>query len=282
MSGDAAEAAARNLSVKEIARSGTIRSIPRPIAAEVPLSIEYGGIAYAVMMVTPSDLEDFVIGFSLSERLIASPDDILSLEIGQIELGWVARANLRAGLMERIVERARMRVSEGSCGLCGLENLEQVMRPLPILATRPKADVPAIFAALDALSAHQPLTRATGSAHAAAFCDPEGAILIVREDIGRHNALDKLIGALAREKYNAASGFILLTARCSYELVEKTVIAGCPMLVTISAPSTLAIDRARAHGLTLVSLARADSMLVVSDPHGLFSGNQPSSDSAAT
>jgi FdhD protein len=175
--------------------------------------------------------------------------------------------------MDRIVERARMRVSEGSCGLCGLENLEQVMRPLPALAARAQANAAAIFAALDALSAHQPLTRATGSAHAAAFCNSSGDILATREDIGRHNALDKLIGALARGQHNTASGFILLTARCSYELVEKTVIAGCPMLVTISAPSTLAIDRASAHGLTVISLARADSMLVVTDPHELFSGD---------
>jgi len=273
MSRDLAKDAARNLSVKQITRNGAARLIDRPIAAEAPLSIEYGGIAYAVMMVTPADLEDFVVGFSLSEQLITSPEDILSLEIVQIELGWVARASLRAVLMDRIVERARMRVSEGSCGLCGLENLEQVMRPLPTLTAPPKADAAAIFAALDALSAHQPLTRATGSAHAAAFCNPEGAILTAREDIGRHNALDKLIGALARQQHNAASGFILLTARCSYELVEKTVIAGCPMLVTISAPSSLAIDRADAHGLTLVSLARADSMLVVTDPHGMFSGD---------
>lgn len=273
MSRDLSGDAARNLPVKQIARSGAGRSIERPIAAEAPLSIEYGGIAYAVMMVTPADLDDFVIGFSLSERLIASPADILSLEIAQIELGWVARANLRADLMDRIIERARMRVSEGSCGLCGLENLEQVMRPLPALDARPQSDATAIFAALDALSAHQPLTRATGSAHAAAFCDSSGEILAAREDIGRHNALDKLIGALARAQHNAASGFILLTARCSYELVEKAVIAGCPMLVTISAPSTLAIDRADAHGLTLVSLARADSMLAVTDPHELFASD---------
>lgn len=262
--------ASRVLGLTRISRDGSTQSIDRPIAAEVPLSIEYGGIAYAVMMVSPANLEDFVTGFSLSEGLIERPADIEALDIAEIERGWVARIALRAPLMERIYERARARVSEGSCGLCGLENLEQVMRPLPVITARPKGNAAAIFAALDRLSNHQPLTRATGAAHAAAFCAPDGAILAVREDIGRHNALDKLVGALVRTDTNTASGFLLLTARCSYELVEKAILAGCPMLVTISAPSTLAIARAVAHGLTLVALARPDAMLVANDPHGLF------------
>tara|TARA_R110000782_G_scaffold78276_6_gene155290 strand:+ start:49693 stop:50508 length:816 start_codon:yes stop_codon:yes gene_type:complete len=263
--------AQRSYSLIRLDADGEAERINRCIAAEAPLSIEYGGIAYAVMMVTPADIEDFVTGFSLSEALIAAPSDIKAMEIAAIEKGWVARVMLAPHLMERIAERARNRVSEGSCGLCGLENLDQVMRPLPMLTTRPAGDAAAIFAALNALSMRQPLTQATGAAHAAAFCDAHGAILAVREDIGRHNALDKLIGALAREEVDPASGFILLTARCSYELVEKTVLARCPMLVTISAPSTLAIERATAHGLTLVALARADAVLVASDPHGLFS-----------
>ena len=128
----------------------------------------------------------------------------------------------------------------------------------------------AIAAALAALESHQPLGRATGAAHAAAFCTPEGAIRLVREDVGRHNALDKLVGAMMRAGINARQGFILLSARCSYELVDKTVRAGCPMLVTISAPTSLAADRAEAAGLTLVSLARRDSALVLCDPQGLI------------
>lgn len=266
--------AARILSLTRLSRDGSKQPIDRPVADEVPLSIEYGGIAYAVMMVSPADLEDFVIGFSLSERLIECPADIEALEITEIGLGWVARAALRSDLMERIYERARTRVSEGSCGLCGLENLEQVMRPLPVITTRPRTDAAAIFAALDRLSDHQPLTRATGAAHAAAFCTPDGSIRLVREDIGRHNALDKLVGALARMSIDAADGFLLLTARCSYELVEKAILAGCPMLVTISAPSTLAVGRAAAHGLTLIALARPDAMLVTNDPHGLFTAGE--------
>ncbi len=262
--------AARILGLTRLSRDGNAQTVNRPIAAEVPLSIEYGGIAYAVMMVSPADLEDFVVGFSLSERLIECLADIELLEIAEIGLGWVARATLRSDLMERIYERARTRVSEGSCGLCGLENLEQVMRPLPVITARPRGDAAAIFAALDRLSEHQPLTRATGAAHAAAFCTPDGAITLACEDIGRHNALDKLTGAMMRTGVNPADGFLLLTARCSYELVEKAILAGCPMLVTISAPSTLAVARAADHGLTLVALARPDAVLVTNDPHGLF------------
>jgi len=260
-------------SLVQVMRDGSAQAIARAIAEEVPLSIEYGGIAYAVMMVTPADLEDYVLGFSLSEQLITTPADIIALEITALGKAWIARVTLRDALMHGIFERARMRVSEGSCGLCGLENLEQVMRPLPVLDTKPTGDTKAIFAALDSLPSHQPLTQATGAAHAAAFCNAQGDIHLAREDIGRHNALDKLVGAMSRAEIDPAGGFILLTARCSYELIEKAILARCPMLVTISAPSTLAIERARAHGLSLISLARADSVLVAHDPYGLFASS---------
>lgn len=256
--------------LKRLASSGEVATIDRAIATEAPISIEYNGIAYAVMMASPGNIEDLIIGFSLSEELIHSPEDILTLEITEIPLGWVARATLAPDHFARIAERARMRVSEGSCGLCGLENLEQVMRPLPNIDTAPQISPRALFSALNTLSTQQPLSRATGAVHAAAFCQPDGNIRMVREDIGRHNALDKLIGALARAGTDPRTGFFLLTARCSYELVEKTILARCPLLVTISAPSSLAIDRAAAHGLSLITLARPDAALVAHDPHGLF------------
>jgi len=260
----------RPAALKRIDRSGTVRRIDRAIAIEAPVSIEYNGIAYAVMMASPDDIEDFVTGFSLSEEVIRSPADILSLEIAEIPLGWVARVILAPECGDTVLDRARMRVSEGSCGLCGLENLEQVMRPLPAIDTVPAVRPEALFRALDRLDRHQPLSRSTGAVHAAAFCSPEGDIVLTREDIGRHNALDKLAGALARGGKDPRTGFFLLTARCSYELVEKTVLARCPLLVTISAPSSLAIDRAAAHGLTLIALARPDAMLAAHDPHALF------------
>ncbi len=239
-----------------------IASMTRPLAIEAPVAIEYNGFAYAVMMATPIDLHDFAVGFSLSEKVISKPAEIIDVDVFESAKGWFLRITVSPVRMEPIVERARQRVSEGSCGLCGLENLEQVMRALPPITASVQANAAAIFAALANLDGRQPLNRATGSAHGAAFCSNSGDVTVVREDVGRHNALDKLIGALAREARNPASGFFLLTARCSYELVEKTITSGCPLLVTISAPTTLAVERAKAHGLTLVSLARADAMLL--------------------
>ena len=152
--------------------------------------------------------------------------------------------------------------------MCGIESIAEITRPLPPITARISTSRVAIAAALAALTDHQPLGRATGAVHAAAFCAPDGQILFACEDVGRHNALDKLVGTLALKGVSAAEGFILLTARCSYELVEKAVRAGCPMLVTISAPTSLAVERAVAAGLTLVALARPDSALILSDPHG--------------
>ncbi|MBX3593269.1 formate dehydrogenase accessory sulfurtransferase FdhD [Sphingomonas sp.] len=243
--------------------------VRRSVAIEAPVAIEACGIGYAVMMATPADLEDYATGFALAEGLADTRADIESVEAhGTAQGGVVLRIWLAARCRARVFERARMRVSESSCGLCGMESIDQVMRPLPRLTARIATDRAAIAAALATLRDHQPLGRATGAAHAAAFCRSDGTIACVREDVGRHNALDKLVGALAREGTDPAAGFILLSARCSYELVEKTVRSGCPMLVTISAPTSLAVERATAAGLTLVSLARADSALVVSDSRG--------------
>jgi FdhD protein len=245
-------------------------AIVRDVAVEAPVSVEVNGIGYTVMMATPADLEDYATGFALGEALIESPAQIRSIDVHPIEGGIALRIWLPPEHSERALERARKRVSESSCGLCGIENIEEVLRALPAVTAQIATTRAAIAAALAGLADHQPLGHATGAAHAAAFCDPDGTIRLVREDVGRHNALDKLIGALARAGIDPAVGFILLSARCSYELVEKTVRAGCPMLVTISAPTSLAAERAAAAGLTLVSLARPDSALVVSDTHGMI------------
>jgi FdhD protein len=235
--------------------------IDRAVPIEAPIAIEYNGIGYAVMMATPADLDDFAIGFSLSEGLVASIRDVLSIEAHETARGVILRIQLPPEKAGPVIERARQRVSESSCGLCGLENLEQVTRPLlPVTA---RLDVPssAIFRALAGIVDHQPLNAATGAAHAASFCDAQGTIVMAREDVGRHNALDKLLGALARAGTSPSSGFLLLTARCSFELVQKAVIANCPLLVTVSAATSLAVEQARAHGLALFSLARSDSYL---------------------
>lgn len=245
-------------------------TIERQVPIEAPVSVEVSGIGYAVMMATPTDLEDYATGFALAEGLVETAAQIRSIDVHPVEGGFALRIWLPPERTEKALERARKRVSESSCGLCGIENIEQVLRPLPPATARIATDRTAIAKALAALDDHQPLGRATGAAHAAAFCAPDGAILCVREDVGRHNALDKLIGALARGGVDAGGGFILLSARCSYELVEKTVRAGCPMLVTISAPTSLAAERAAAAGLTLVTLARSDSALIVCDARGMI------------
>ncbi len=242
--------------------------IERQVIMEAPIAIEYSGIGYAVMMATPTDLKDFAIGFSLSERLIEQAGQILAVDIHQAELGWIVRIQLPQENAEKVFARARQRVSESSCGLCGMDSLEEVMRPLPHVTTQ--IDVPneAIFAALSSLRPHQSLNAATGSAHAAAFCGLDGSIVMTREDVGRHNAFDKLIGALASAKLDISTGFILLTARCSLELAQKAILANCPMLVTISAATDLAIGTAEKYGLKLVSLARPDAALAAARQTG--------------
>ena len=251
---------------------GTLRPSPtvRRLAEERPVAFEYNGLAYAVMMATPRDLRDFARGFTMAEGLVEDVAEITDILIAAVERGTIIRLTIPEHRCTPLRERLRLRLVEGSCGLCGLDSIDQVLRPLPSLTSVPMIDAAAIAAALMSLGAHQPLGRATGAMHAAAFCAPDGAILATREDIGRHNALDKLIGYLAAAGRDPAGGFVLLSARCSYELVEKTVRAQMPALVTISAPSDLAVERARAAGLTLIALARKDSALVFSDPHGLF------------
>ncbi len=235
---------------------------------EAPIALEFNGLAYAVMMATPADLEDFALGFALTEGLAKSPADLSDLAVAEVEKGWIVRAQLTGLGIEQLTERVRARVAESSCGLCGIENLDTVAKPLPQVAAHAPLDEAAIFTALAALREHQPLTRQTGAAHAAAFATPEGAILHAREDVGRHNALDKLIGALAAAGQDLAEGFILSTARCSYEIVEKAVRAGATRLVTVSLPTSMAVARAEQASLSLWCLARDDSILRVNDGSG--------------
>ena len=249
----------------EVRADGGRRAVSREWVPEAPVALEFNGLSYAVMMATPADLEDFARGFALTEGLAKAPADVIDIVAAETDLGWIIRASLAGLGVEKLTERVRSRVAESSCGLCGIENLEAVAKPLPKVPAHQSLDEAAIFKALGALRDQQPLTKSTGAAHAAAFCDEAGTIRVVREDVGRHNALDKLIGALAATGEDPAAGFILSTARCSYEIVEKTVHAGATRLVTVSLPTSMAVDRAAAAGLSLWSLAREDSVLVVKD-----------------
>ena len=250
--------------VVRISHDGSQQEREPTFVPEVPVALEFNGLSYAVMMATPADLEDFARGFALTEGLAKTPADITDIDVAQVEHGWIVRAQLTGLGIDKLTERVRTRVAESSCGLCGIENLEAVTAPLPPVAAHAAIAPAAIFAALGTLRAHQPLTQATGAAHAAAFCTCDGIILHAREDVGRHNAIDKLIGALAVAGHKAADGFILSSARCSYEIVEKAVRAGATTLVTISLPTSMAVERAKAAGLSLWCLARDDSVLLVS------------------
>ena len=244
---------------------GTQRALTRSWVPEVPVALEFNGLSYAVMMATPRDLEDFATGFALCEGLATCPADLADIAEAQVNLGWIVRASLTGLGIDKLTERVRSRVAESSCGLCGIENLAEVTRVLPTVAPHTRIAPAAIFTALSRLRDLQPLSLETGAAHAAAFVSADGTIGTVREDVGRHNALDKLIGAMARAGCLLSPGFVLSTARCSYEIVEKSVRAGATTLVTLSLPTSMAVERARASGLSLWALARDDEVILVND-----------------
>ncbi len=258
----------RTLPIK-ILRPDSITAGERTIAVEVPVAIEIDGLGYAVMMMTPADLAEFTTGFLLTERLADSADDVRDIDVFEAEAGWIVRVGLSERCKGRIHDRVRHRTSDTSCGLCGISGLEQLRKPVPRMPPKPATPVSALFGALAGLRAHQPLNAATGAIHAAAACDRSGEVIAAYEDVGRHNALDKLVGGIAIAG-QPIDGFILVTSRISFEMVDKALIAGTPMLVGISAPTSLAIDHARTHGLTLLALARSDAILVVNDPWCIF------------
>jgi FdhD protein len=240
-------------------------SVSRDWVPEVPVALEFNGLSYAVMMATPAELEDFATGFAIAEGLARGADDLADIAVAETDKGWIVRTQVAGLDAERLAERVRTRVAESSCGLCGIENLEVLAAPLPPVASHAAVTSEAIFAALAALPDHQALGRRTNAAHAAAFANAAGQIVCAREDVGRHNAMDKLVGAMARSGEPLSGGFVLSTARCSYEIVEKAVKAGATTLVTVSLPTSLAVERAKAAGLSLWVLAREDAVLLVND-----------------
>ncbi|WP_245450125.1 formate dehydrogenase accessory sulfurtransferase FdhD [Chelatococcus asaccharovorans] len=247
-------------------QDGTARQARREVAEETAIALTYGGSTQAVMMATPCDLEDFAVGFSLTEGIVTSAADIEQIAVEETELGLDIQIELASPRNAAFVSRRRAMAGPVGCGLCGIESLAEAMRPLPALApgrSRLKADV--IANALRRLPKAQVLNRATRAVHGAAFATPAG-FFVVREDVGRHNALDKLVGALARAGIDPATGFIMVTSRLSVEMVQKAAIAGAPVLVAVSAPTALAIRSAEAAGMTLIAVAREDGFEVVTHP----------------
>lgn len=255
-----------------VSRDGSIVTRERIVAAEVPVSISYDGLAYAVMMASPVDLEDFVTGFSLTEEVVGSPAEIEAIDVRPLELGILAQVRLAGQRGRDMLRTRRTLVGQTGCGICGVVELEQAVRRYGGNTKRPDLDAAAVFAAFDTLPDRQVLNLATGAVHAAGFATAAEGLLAVREDVGRHNALDKLIGHLARTGRDPASGFVLMTSRISFELIQKCLAAGLPAVAGISAPTSLAVRLARENGLTLLALARRDGFQVFSDPFGLFPG----------
>lgn len=226
------------------------------VAAEVPVALTYNKRSHVVMMVTPSALEDFAIGFSLTEGIVKQSSDILDIAIIERENGLEAALTVSEDCYEALAGQRRNLVGRTGCGLCGAESLDQAMRQPAVVGSQVSVTAAALQSAVLSLNAHQPLQVVTGAVHGAAWCDSDGVIQVLREDVGRHNALDKLIGFLVRTGFDPGAGFVLVSSRASYEMVYKAAAAGMEILVSVSAPTTLAIDFAHRSGVTLVGFAR--------------------------
>ncbi len=242
--------------------TGTIAPQARALAVEMPVNVVYAPIPFAVMMTTPQDLEDFAYGFSLTEGIIDGPQDIRSVAVEEADGGLKLVISLASDKMQRHLARGRNIAGRTGCGLCGIDDLSAMPKAKQSNHAAQIVSLDAINHALDGISPAQTLNRTTQSVHAAAWCDMRGNIVAIREDVGRHNALDKLIGASLRNGFQPDDGFLLLTSRASFEMIEKAAIFGARTVVNISAPTSLAVRRARENGITLIAMARNGSALI--------------------
>ncbi|MBN9046757.1 MAG: formate dehydrogenase accessory sulfurtransferase FdhD [Rhizobiales bacterium] len=241
-----------------LAHRGTeLRPGSRVVPEETPVAMSYNGSTQAVMMATPADIEDFAVGFSLTEGIVRDLAEIEKIDIVVLEQGIDAQMRLSELPERQLAARRRFMAGPVGCGLCGIDSIEQALRPLPPLgASGAVFSAGMMIDAMSALSSRQELNAVTRAVHGAGFYSPAEGLLAVREDVGRHNALDKLVGAVARGGMAAGSGIVAVTSRVSVEMVQKTVMMGAPVLAAISAPTALAIRSAEAAGLTLVALVR--------------------------
>jgi FdhD protein len=256
----------RNVPRKIWRQSGASAGV-RAVPEETALAITYNGGTYAVMMGTPQDLQDFAIGFSLSEGVVKSAGEILSFESVEFDDGVELRMWLESDKAEGISARRRQIAGPTGCGLCGIDSISEAVKPAAIVGPGRAFSPEQIMAAMATLAPLQAINIETRAVHAAAFWTPARGIVALREDVGRHNALDKLAGHLAREKVDTREGMVLLTSRVSVEMVQKTAAIGAPVMVSVSAPTALAIRMAEAAHITLVAIARADGFEVFTHPH---------------
>ncbi len=232
------------------------------IAKEVAVALVYNGISHAVMMASPSNLKDFALGFSLSENIISKASQIYSIEMSDHEKGIEVNINISTERMMTLKKHRRNLTGRTGCGLCGSESLEQAIRPINKVTPQAIPTSKAIQHALSQLVLHQKLQQLTGATHGAAWCNSIGDIILLREDVGRHNALDKLIGCLIAEQIDKNKGFIVITSRASYEMVQKTCSVNVGTLIAVSAPTTLAIELATTAKLNLIGFARSGRYVI--------------------
>jgi len=260
----------RNPSILVRSRKVTVRAVAehaRSVPTEVPVAFVYDGSTYAVMMASPSDLQDFALGFSLSEGIVRSAEEITNLDVIEQERGIELRMWLRPDRGRNLAERRRRMAGPTGCGLCGVESLDVAVPTCPLVTAALTVTPGNIADALAALPEAQILNQQTRAVHGAGFWTRAQGLVALAEDVGRHNALDKLIGRLRRDQVQVSEGFVVLTSRVSVEMVQKAAVAGAPLIIALSAPTALALETADQAGITLVAIARADGFEVFTHFH---------------
>jgi len=249
---------------------GTLTHTTDEVAEEIPVALVYHDVPHVVMLATPADLEDYAVGFTLSEALVAHPEEIRGVEVSCGEASADVRLTIAWERFTELLQRRRNLAGRTGCGLCGAETAQDAIRectPVPAGVSITAAE---LHAAIAELAGRQPINSRTGSVHAAAWVVPGAGIRVVREDVGRHNALDKTIGALVRARMDLSAGYMLITSRASYEMVQKCATVGIALLVALSAPTAFAVRLAQRCGLTLVAFARPDSHVVYANPQRIL------------
>ena len=248
---------------------GAVEQVTDYVAEERPVALHYYRLPYVVMLASPADLEDLGVGFTLSEGIVDAADEIRGVELVRDGENLAVHLSITGERLSRILQRQRNLTGRTGCGLCGVESVEEAIRHPAAVGAGVRVTSAEIHAELAKLQTQQPLNLKTGSVHAAAWALPGKGIQLVREDVGRHNALDKVIGALTRAKTDLSAGYLIITSRASYEMVQKAATVGVSLVVAVSAPTALAIDLATETGVTLIGFARADRHVVYAHPQRL-------------
>ncbi len=252
-------------------RDGVRTTSADVLAVEVPVALEYNGISHVVMLASPNDLEDFALGFSLTEGIIAQPSELYEAEVEQRDDGLLVHLQIASERFAALKERRRNMTGRTGCGLCGTEALDQVRRVVSPVAHRHMFADQQLMSGMRAMQALQPLQQQSGATPAAAWMNAQGQVVLVREDVGRHNALDKLIGALVTRRTDLTTGALLITSRASYEMVQKAAIMNIGLVAAISAPTSFAVSLAESTGLTLIGFMRDHSYVIYTHPERLES-----------